>query len=63
VGCALLKAWLSWRAVTIAREAIAEADARGEKNYRGNARGAIVATVVCGLMTIVILYVGAKLAL
>ncbi|MGC4071941.1 MAG: hypothetical protein QM760_05395 [Nibricoccus sp.] len=61
VGCALLKAWLSWKTVSIARTAIAEADARGEKNYRGNARGAIAATLVCGVLTAVVLYFGAKM--
>ncbi|ATC64203.1 hypothetical protein CMV30_09680 [Nibricoccus aquaticus] len=61
IGCALLKAWLSWKAVSTARAAIAEADARGEKAYRGNARGAIVATLVCGALSVAVLYFGAKM--
>ena len=43
-------------------DAIAEADARGEKNYRGNARGAIVATLICGVLSALVLYFGALLA-
>jgi hypothetical protein len=49
--------------VRIALAAIAEADARGEKNYRGNARGAIVATLICGVLSALVLYFGAQLAL
>lgn len=62
-ACALLKLWFAWRAVRIARFAIAEANAVGETNYRGNARGAIVATIVCVLFSVVVLAVGARLAL
>jgi PAT family beta-lactamase induction signal transducer AmpG len=61
VGCALMKAWLGWKSVHIARGAIAEADMRGEKNYRGNARGAIVATAICGVLSVAVLYFGAKM--
>ena len=61
VGCALLKAWLSWKTVSTARVAIAEADARGETNYRGNARGAIVTTLVCAALSVAVLYFGAKM--
>jgi PAT family beta-lactamase induction signal transducer AmpG len=61
VGFALLKLWLSWKAVRVACSAMAAADACGETNYRGNARGAIVATAVCAVLSLVILIVGAKM--
>jgi PAT family beta-lactamase induction signal transducer AmpG len=61
IGCALLKAWLAWKCVRIARHAIDEAAAHGETNYRGNARGAIAATVVCIALGVVVLYFGAKM--
>jgi len=61
IGCALLKAWLAWKSVRIARNAIAEASVHGETNYRGNARGAIAATIVCSVLGVVVLYFGAKM--
>jgi PAT family beta-lactamase induction signal transducer AmpG len=61
VACALFKLWLSWEVVSTSRTAIAEADAIGEKNYRGNARGAIVATIVSLLLGAAVLYFGVKL--
>ena len=62
VGCALLKGYLTWRTISISREAFAEAAKHGEVNYRGNARGALVATAVCAILSAVVLYFGAKLA-
>ena len=61
VACAVLKMWLTWKTVRTARAAIVVADATGEKNYRGNAKGALVAVTICGLMTAAVLYFGAKM--
>lgn len=51
VVSAALKLFLSVRAFGEARAAAEAAVAIGEKAYRGNARGAKIATVVCGLVT------------
>ncbi len=62
VGSAVLKAFLSVRAFSVAREAQADAAQVGEKAYAKNARGAKIATVLCGLVTVGVLVFGARQA-
>ncbi len=63
VVSALVKAGLSWATFAFAAKAARAAAPTGEKNYRGNARGAVVATVLCGVASVVVLWLGARLAL
>jgi PAT family beta-lactamase induction signal transducer AmpG len=60
---AVFKLFLSVRAFSLANEATEESTRNGETVYARNARGARIATLICGLATVIVLVVGAKLAL
>ena len=62
LGVAGFKGFLSWRAFTIAGEADVAARPAGEIHYRGNARGARIATLVCAAASVAILAFAAHLA-
>lgn len=63
VGSLALKAFFSWRTFQLSAEAYRVAAPAGEKNYAGNARGARVATLICALVSAIVLWFGARLAL
>jgi PAT family beta-lactamase induction signal transducer AmpG len=62
VASALVKGYFSLRAFQLAGDADTAAAASGEKIYQGNARGARIATVVCGATTVGILAFAARMA-
>jgi MFS transporter, PAT family, beta-lactamase induction signal transducer AmpG len=63
LGDAVLKGWLALRTLRSAGEAERHADRIGDTAYRGNARGAKVATAICGVVSVVVLAVAAAMAL
>jgi len=63
VACAALKGFLSLRTLQIASEANAASTACPGNAYQANARGAVIATWICALVSVAILLVGYKLAL
>lgn len=63
LASAALKAFLSWRTFAVAGEATAEATRSGETVYAQNARGAKIATLVCGVVSLGVLGFAAKLIL
>jgi PAT family beta-lactamase induction signal transducer AmpG len=62
VASAALKIFLSQLTFKQARRANTEASAHGETVYIGNARGAMIATVICALVSVAILCFGYKQA-
>ena len=62
LGVTVVKAFFSWRTFQLAGEAAIEAGRGGEKNYLGNARGARIATLVCAVVTFLVLAFGARMA-
>jgi PAT family beta-lactamase induction signal transducer AmpG len=60
---AVFKLFLSVRAYSLANQATDESNRSGETVYARNARGARIATLICGVGTVIVLVVGAKLAL
>jgi PAT family beta-lactamase induction signal transducer AmpG len=63
LASAALKIFLAQRTFACARQAATQAARTNEMVYVRNARGAKIATVICGLVGGVVLAVGAKLAL
>jgi PAT family beta-lactamase induction signal transducer AmpG len=63
VVSALVKLGLTWATFAFAAKAARAAAPTGERNYLGNARGAKVATAICGLASVAVLWLGARLAL
>jgi PAT family beta-lactamase induction signal transducer AmpG len=63
VAAAVFKLFLSVRAYHYAGRALVESASIGETAYARNARGARIATLICALATVLIVAVGAKLAL
>ncbi len=57
-----LKVFLTQRSLRCAREAAAAASRTSESPYLQNARGAKIATAICGVATLAVLAVGARLA-
>jgi len=62
LGVAAVKIFFGWRTFQLAGEAAAVAGPAGEKAYLGNARGAKIATLVCGAATLAVLAFGARMA-
>ncbi|MEO6004068.1 MAG: MFS transporter [Opitutus sp.] len=62
IGLAVLKAFLTLRAFAFAGEAIEAGQRTGEVAYTRNARGARIASVLCGVATVVVIAFAAKLA-
>ena len=62
LGVAAAKIFFGWRTFQLAGEAAAAAGATGEKAYLGNARGAKIATLVCGAATLAVLAFAARMA-
>ena len=62
LGVVAVKAFFSWRTFQLAGEAAVAAGRGGEKNYLGNARGARIATLVCAVVTLLVLAFGARMA-
>jgi MFS transporter, PAT family, beta-lactamase induction signal transducer AmpG len=62
LGSAALKAFFAWRAFRFAREAESTAARSGEIVYVRNARGAKIATLVCGVISAAVLAFGAGMA-
>jgi PAT family beta-lactamase induction signal transducer AmpG len=62
LGVVALKGFFSWRTFALAGEAAAAARPTAEKNYLGNARGAKIATLICGAVTLAILVFAARMA-
>jgi PAT family beta-lactamase induction signal transducer AmpG len=62
VAVAFLKGFFAMKTFGLASEAKAAAAAVGEKNYLGNARGAKVATLICGAATLCVLAFGVRMA-
>ena len=60
---AVLKIGFAGKSFRLARQAVAAAARIGEINYRGNARGAQIATAICLVISAVVIALGAKLAL
>jgi PAT family beta-lactamase induction signal transducer AmpG len=56
-----LKLFLTWRAFQIGREAVAEAARVGETVYVRNVRGAKIATIMCAVVSLIVLVAAAKL--
>jgi len=56
-----LKIFLAQRTYRFAREAAAEGARTNEDVYVRNARGAKIATMICGIVSVVVLAVAAKL--
>jgi PAT family beta-lactamase induction signal transducer AmpG len=63
VACAALKLFLSLRTFKFANQAVAESAACPGTAYLGNARGAKIATWICAVVTVVVLFTGYKLGL
>ena len=63
VGCAILKVFLSIRTFQCARQAAVESAACPGNAYLANARGAKMATWICAVVTVVVLFTGYKLGL
>lgn len=61
IGSAALKLFLASRTYRFAAEAAAESARTGDTVYVRNARGAKIATLVCGVVSAVVLYVAAQL--
>jgi PAT family beta-lactamase induction signal transducer AmpG len=57
-----MKGYFAWQTFRFADAALAAASPTGENNYLGNARGAKIATVVCGVVTVAILAFAGRLA-
>lgn len=62
LGSAALKGFLAWQTFSGAAAAAAVAGPAGERNYLGNARGAKIATLICGFVSLLVLAFAAKLA-
>jgi PAT family beta-lactamase induction signal transducer AmpG len=62
-ACAVLKIFLSLRTCKFADQAIAESVACPDNAYLANARGARIATWICAVVTVIILFAGYKLGL
>lgn len=62
LGVLGVKGFFSWRTFALAGAAAAAARPTGEKNYLGNARGAKIATMICGLVSLLVLAFAAKVA-
>jgi PAT family beta-lactamase induction signal transducer AmpG len=62
VGTTILKGLFTYKTFEIAARATADAREIGRTVYLGNARGAKIATIVCGLVTIAVLAFGARMA-
>ena len=58
----VLKGFLAWRTYSLASDAAAVAEPASERHYLGNARGAKVATLICGVVTACILAFAARMA-
>lgn len=62
LGVAAVKLFFSGRTFQLAGEAAEAARLTGEKVYLGNARGAKIATLVCGIVSVAVLAFGARMA-
>jgi PAT family beta-lactamase induction signal transducer AmpG len=62
IGSASLKLFLTVQAFSLAREAERESKQAGDTAYRGNARGAKIATLVCGAVSLAVLVFAARQA-
>ncbi len=62
LGTAVLKGFFTFKTFQLAAQNAAAAAAAGDTAYSGNARGAKIATIVCGLATAAVLAFGAKMA-
>jgi PAT family beta-lactamase induction signal transducer AmpG len=62
LGVVAVKGFFAARTYSFASQAAVAAGPAGEKNYLGNARGAKIATLVCGVVTLGILAFGARMA-
>jgi PAT family beta-lactamase induction signal transducer AmpG len=58
----VMKGYFAWQTYRLAGEAAVAAAPAGEKNYLGNARGAKIATMVCGVVTLGILTFAGQMA-
>jgi PAT family beta-lactamase induction signal transducer AmpG len=58
----VLKGFLAWRTYSLASAAAAVAEPASERHYLGNARGAKVATLICGVVTACVLAFAARMA-
>ena len=63
LGSAALKGFLAWRTFGHAATAATVAGPAGERNYLGNARGAKIATLICGFVSLLVLAFAARHAL
>ncbi len=62
LGSAVLKLFFSFRTFNLAAECSTVAERSGDTVFSGNARGAKIATIICGLATCAVLAFGAKMA-
>jgi PAT family beta-lactamase induction signal transducer AmpG len=62
MGTASLKLLLTLKAFSLAAEAERQSERLGETAYKGNARGAKIATLVCGAVSLAVLVFAARQA-
>ena len=62
IASALVKACFTLRTFQLAGQTIREGQQQGAHTYLGNARGAKIATVVCALVSAIVLVFGARIA-